>query len=55
MYGKKKSKMMNRGGATKKSKMMNKGGSTKATKIILSLQFGKEKMVIFMLKSVDFS
>ena len=27
MHGKKKSKMMNKGGATKKSKMMNKGGA----------------------------
>ena len=29
MHGKKKSKMMSRGGATKKSKMMNKGGAMK--------------------------
>ena len=29
MHGKKKSKMMNRGGATKKSKMMNRGGAMK--------------------------
>ena len=32
MHGKKKSKMMNKGGATKKSKMMNKGGAMKKTK-----------------------
>ena len=32
MQKKKKSKMMNRGGATKKSKMMNKGGAMKKTK-----------------------
>ena len=34
MHGKKKSKMMNKGGATKKSKMMAKGGATKKMKMM---------------------
>ena len=34
MHGKKKSKMMNKGGATKKSKMMARGGATKKMKMM---------------------
>ena len=40
---KKKSKMMNRGGATKKSKMMNKGGAMKKTKYMSKGGAGMKK------------